>query len=207
MGQGNNFYHNMIVGHYCYYYQKDFQCPKKKQLSRKQREAEYEKTGGIRPICHLCEINYYRCKSDTCQKCCKKARCNDIICLNCTERGINCKWLLFRTEEEYEKCKNVVSFCKAKFERTQQGQLHFHNYIQFNSRATINIVKAIFDDDEGISFPPEQLDEEGSGPFQFGKYRFLSGSSDETVDKINNIVLENYKKQKTIIDNNYSYKD
>ncbi|CAG8814133.1 9020_t:CDS:2, partial [Gigaspora margarita] len=181
-------------------------------------------------------------------------------------RSIDCKWSLFRNEKEYEKCKNVVSFCKAKFERTQQGQLYFHNYMQFNSRATMNIVKAIFDDDEGISFLPgillkgnskenldyveklygrykiyhnpskkyykcnffdlnnvkeceictikccrqqrkEQLDEEGFGPFQFEKYRFLFGSSNETVDKINNIVLENYKKQKTIIDNNYSYKD
>ncbi|CAG8599742.1 15878_t:CDS:2, partial [Gigaspora rosea] len=51
----------------------------------------------------------------------------------------------------------------------------------------------------------ELLDEEGSGPFEFGRYRFLLGSSNETVDKINNIILENYEKQKAIINNNDTY--
>ncbi|KAF0456288.1 hypothetical protein F8M41_001375 [Gigaspora margarita] len=84
----------------------------------------------------------------------QKARCNNIICLNCLEYGIKCKWSLFRTNEEYEKCKNIVSFCKAKFERTEQGHLYFYNYMQFNNRTTINIVKAIFDNYEGIVFSP-----------------------------------------------------
>ncbi|CAG8789667.1 9882_t:CDS:2, partial [Dentiscutata erythropus] len=45
----------------------------------------------------------------------------------------------------------------------------------------------------------ELLDEEGAGPFIFGKFRVLEGSSDETVDKLNEIRLDNeYKKQKII---------
>ena len=36
----------------------------------------------------------------------------------------------------------------------------------------------------------EQLDEIGSGLFSFGKHRFIVGSSDETVDKINNARLD-----------------
>ncbi|CAG8821216.1 23212_t:CDS:2, partial [Gigaspora margarita] len=53
----------------------------------------------------------------------------------------------------------------------------------------------------------EQLDEPGSGSFEFKKYRCLSSSFNKTVDKINNIILENYEKQKAIIDNGYNYKD
>ncbi|CAG8843417.1 3957_t:CDS:2, partial [Gigaspora margarita] len=164
------------------------------------------------PLCPLGEINHYRYKSDTCKKCCKKARCNNIICL---EQDIECKWSLFKTNKKYKKYKNIVSFCKAKFERTKQDHLHFHNYMQFNNRTTINIVKAMFDNNEEIIFSPGKyckysffdLNNLEECPFEFGKYRFLSSSSNETVNKINNIILENYEKQKAIINNDYSYKD
>ncbi|CAG8758358.1 15136_t:CDS:2 [Dentiscutata erythropus] len=43
----------------------------------------------------------------------------------------------------------------------------------------------------------KQLEEEGAGPFIFGKFRFLEGASDDTVDKLNMIRLDNeYKKEK-----------
>ncbi|CAG8592073.1 9511_t:CDS:2, partial [Dentiscutata heterogama] len=43
----------------------------------------------------------------------------------------------------------------------------------------------------------EQLEEESAGPFIFGKFRILEGSSDDTIDKLNMIRLDNeYKKQK-----------
>ncbi|CAG8632803.1 15166_t:CDS:2, partial [Dentiscutata heterogama] len=56
----------------------------------------------------------------------------------------------------------------------------------------------------------EQLDEEGAGPFIFGKFRYLEGSSDETIDKLNMIKLDNeYKKQQLIEDlkNGQRYED
>ncbi|CAG8759445.1 39540_t:CDS:2 [Gigaspora margarita] len=78
----------------------------------------------------------------------ERKHCQDEF--NETENNVNGRYL---GEEEYEKCKNVVLFCKAKFERTEQGFLHFYNYLQFNNKITMQIVKSIFNKDKGIIFP------------------------------------------------------
>ena len=47
----------------------------------------------------------------------------------------------------------------------------------------------------------EILNEEGAIIYQFGKYRYMTGNSDDTIDKINNNNLEDQEKKKYIIEN------
>ncbi|CAG8796262.1 3622_t:CDS:2, partial [Cetraspora pellucida] len=80
---------------------------------------------------------------------------------------------------------------------------------------TMSSVKKLLKD-EKISFPSgkcklynnncckerrtEQLDELDSGPFIFRKHRFIVGSSDKTIDKINNAKLNNINRKTKLYD-------
>ncbi|CAG8853658.1 14450_t:CDS:1, partial [Gigaspora margarita] len=59
------------------------------------------------PLCIRCNLYYYRCNNPKCNKCCKKARCNAINCINCQEQGIPCKWLIPRMQNEFDLLKSL----------------------------------------------------------------------------------------------------
>ncbi|CAG8773221.1 8141_t:CDS:1, partial [Gigaspora rosea] len=46
---------------------------------------------------------------------------------------------------------------KAKFEQTEQGFLHFHNYLQFNNMVNMKNVKDMFEKNKEIIFLPGLL--------------------------------------------------
>ncbi|CAG8718492.1 24371_t:CDS:2 [Cetraspora pellucida] len=51
----------------------------------------------------------------------------------------------------------------------------------------------------------EQLDELDSGPFIFEKHRFMVGSSDETINKINNAKLDDIDRKTKLCNKSISY--
>ncbi|KAF0378685.1 hypothetical protein F8M41_012394 [Gigaspora margarita] len=100
-------------------------------------------------------LYHYRCNNSKCNKCCKKAICNAINCINCQKRGISCKWLISRTQDEFDLLKSSVTYSYEKFEQSGQQHLHFHLFLQFQNQVTMrNVIKDLFNNDEEISFSP-----------------------------------------------------
>ena len=145
MAPPNRFRHTMATVFYCIPCIDKFRC--KKNISEKEkqeREDEYAKTGEV-PRCTLCKNQHWRCKDNKCRQCCKLRECNEINCSNCQKEGIECKRVIPKTKEEFEKLKESgLTYISGQYESTKNSQLHEQIYHQFKTRETTKSIRGMF---------------------------------------------------------------
>ena len=92
---GIKFIHNLLTRYHCQPYYKKYKC--KKPISDKKRneceqESEQFERKDICPEYKLCKTKHWLyCEKEKCENGCMLNKCNNIICLSCKEKNINCK--------------------------------------------------------------------------------------------------------------------